>query len=446
MGIDIHYWYDHGLEFTTISDLHFHLERYLEAKITIFYTADSSDKWCQVYSQDYDKWTKIYPEHKEYFRYTSLKSISEKNETEYYLEIIDEHGKLTDFENQNIDELIRTKDIHLFLSSTEEDIEVSIYHKTLRISGWLLSFPGRMPSFIETIENPEEGFTEEYLKILYRINKFVKAFNSQNMLLIGDTQSLNWENMDEDLQYEGYSISDVLKKYTAQGIKIISETMILNKEISPYNSGKDLDSTYFEFDKNHVYYFNLRKLFSYLIPCEFREEPQESEEYYYKSKPKPPVVYLEASITTTENKSGETKKEVIRIEQNQEGYKDYTVTKKSYDMNDELISSEEVDYSSQQCANILEQTKCLDYGTLVKKYFKYTKGNGKIYFLNYHNIDFSIVVSLWCSIHEEKAPKEFVDFIKDLFVPKKKSYQRVIEVDGYSIDWIPTEKFPKGSN
>lgn len=438
MSIDIYHWFDHRLKFTTISDLHFHLERYLEAKITIFYTADSSDKWCHVYPEDYDKWTQIYPEHKKYFRYTRLQSISEKNKTEYYLEIIDGHGKLTDFENQNIDELIRTNEIHLFLSSTEGDIEVNINYKTLKITGGLLGFQCTMGTLADTLENPDEGFTEDCLKILFRINKFVKAFDSQYMLLIGDTQSINWENMDDDLYYEKYTIPEALQKYTELGIIIITETMILNKEIKPYISEEEF--------YNHVYYFNLQKLFPYLIPCEFREEPQEPEEYYYKPKQKPPVVYLEASIATTENKHGEIKKEVIRIEQNREGYKAYTITKKTYDMNDELISSEEVDYSSQQCANILEQAKRLDYGILVKNYFKYTKGNGKIYSLNYHNIDFSISVSLWCSTHEEKAPKEFVDFIQDLFVPKKKSYQRVIEVDGYSIDWIPTEKFPKGSN
>ncbi len=109
-------------------------------------------------------------------------------------------------------------------------------------------------------------------------------------------------------------------------------------------------------------------------------------------------------------------------------------------MNVELFSCVELNYSSQQCANSLEQAKKLDYGILVKNFFKYTKGNGKIYSLNYHNVDFSIAVSLWCSTHEEKAPKEFVGFIKDLFVPKKKTYQREIEVDGYSIDWIPTER------
>ena len=234
MSIDIYHWFDHWLKFTTISDLHFHLERYLEAKITIFYTADSSDKWCQVYPEDYDKWTQIYPEHKEYFRYTRLQSISEKNKTEYYLEIIDGHGKLTDFENQNIDELIRTNEIHLFLSSTEGDIEVNINFKTLKITGGLLGFQCTMGTLADTLENPDEGFTEDCLKILFRINKFVKAFDSQYMLLIGDTQSINWENIDDDLYYEKYTIPEALQKYTELGIIIITETMILNKEIKPY--------------------------------------------------------------------------------------------------------------------------------------------------------------------------------------------------------------------
>ncbi len=433
MGISIYHWFDHGLKYTTISDLHFHLERYLEAKISIFYTADSSDKWCQVYPQDYDKWTQIYPEHKEYFRYTRLKSISEKNETDYFLEIIDEHGKLTDFEKQNIDELVRTKEIHLFLSSTEEDIEVKIHYKTLKITGQLLGFHCRMGTFADTIENPEEGFTEDCLKVLYRINQFVKAFDSQNMLLIGDTQSINWENMDEDLQYEGYSIPDVLQKYTELGIQIITETMVLNKEIKPYTSEEEF--------YNHVYYFNLRKLFPYLIPCEFREEPQEPEEYYYKPIPKPPIVYLEASIATTENKPGEIKKELIRIIENREGLKQYSVAKESYDMNNELVSSEEI--NNIDCKTILEQVQRIDFTNLVRKYFKYSKGHGKVYSLKYHNLDFSISVSLWCSTHEERTPKEFVDFIKDIFVPKKKPYQRVIEVDGHPIEGIPTERFPK---
>ena len=421
MGISIRHWFDHGLKFTTISDLHYHLERNLESKISVFYTADSSDKWCQIVP---------YPKSKDYFCYEDLQSIAVKNKCDYFLEIIDENGNLTDFENQNIEELLQSKELHLFFSSVQDDIEVKISLKNLMISSSFLVFNCRMNTLGEIIENPEEGFTEDCLKILYRINKFVKVFDSQNMLLTGDTQSINWEDINDDLQYESYSIPEALEKYTNCGIKVITETMILNKEVEQNTSEKDF--------YNHVYYFNFKKLFPYLIPCEFREDPKEEENYYYPAPVRPPVIVLEASIETTENKAGAIKKELIRIAKNRDGHKDYDVTKESYDMNNELISSEEL--NNVACNEIFEQAKKIDYTNLVRKYFKYSKGNGKIYSLKYQNLDFSVSVSLWCSTHEERRPKEFVDFIKVIFNPPPKKYNRVYEVEGYPIDDIPIKE------
>ena len=179
------------------------------------------------------------------------------------------------------------------------------------------------------------------------------------------------------------------------GIKVITETMILNKEVEQNTSEKDF--------YNHVYYFNFKKLFPYLIPCEFREEPEEPEEYYFRPPKRPPVTLLEASIETTENKAGTINHNVA-------------------------------------CSKIFEQAKKIDYTNLVRKYFKYSKGHRKIYSLKYQNLDFSVSVSLWCSTHEERAPKEFVDFINSIFNSPLKKYNRVHEVEGYPIDDIPTKE------
>ena len=185
------------------------------------------------------------------YKYTSLCSVAALNKSEYFLEIVDSDNKIKDFENQNISELFKTRQIGLFLRSVLDDIEVYIYPKTLKIYSDFLCFPGRMFSFIETIENPEEGFTEDYLKILYRINSFVKAFNSNSILMVGDTQSINWENIDEDLEEGWTSISEVLEKYKPRGIKIITEEMVLNKQLEPCDNEEEV--------YNHVYFFQFNK-------------------------------------------------------------------------------------------------------------------------------------------------------------------------------------------
>ena len=48
-------------------------------------------------------------------------------------------------------------------------------------------------------------------------------------------------------------------------------------------------------------------------------------------------------------------------------------------------------------------------------YFKYSKGTGKIYALEYRNVDFSISASLWCPDKKEKCPEEFVSLIDEIF-------------------------------
>ena len=388
MGVDIQYWYDNNISFSTIKDLKFHLERYLDCRISIFCMQGDSDEWFS-----------LFPKTGKY-KYTSLCSVAALNKSEYFLEIVDSDNKIKDFENQNISELFKTRQIGLFLRSVLDDIEVYIYPKTLKIHSDFLCFPGRMFSFIETIENPEEGFTEDYLKILYRINSFVKAFNSNSILMVGDTQSINWENIDEDLEEGWTSISEVLEKYKPRGIKIITEEMVLNKQLEPCDNEEEV--------YNHVYFFQFNNLLEHLKPCEFREEDEEEEVYIEKA----PAVFLEVSITDLEYKPEKPSKTALRIAKKLNSDYEYTAEKLFYNVKQELMSREKL-YKN-RWEKFVERAKSLNFNNLTN-YFKYSKGSGKIYALEYRNVDFSISVSLWCSDNKDKCPKEFVSLIDEIF-------------------------------
>lgn len=388
MGVDIQYWYDNNISFSTIKDLKFHLERYLDCRISIFCMQGDSDEWFS-----------LFPKTGKY-KYTSLCSVAALNKSEYFLEIVDSDNKIKDFENQNISELFKTRQIGLFLRSVLYDIEVYIYPKTLKIYSDFLCFPGRMFSFIETIENPEEGFTEDYLKILYRINSFVKAFNSNSILMVGDTQSINWENIDEDLEEGWTSISEVLEKYKPRGIKIITEEMVLNKQLEPCDNEEEV--------YNHVYFFQFNNLLEHLKPCEFREEDEEEEVYIEKA----PAVFLEVSITDLEYKPEKPSKTALRIAKKLNSDYEYTAEKLFYNVKQELMSREKL-YKN-RWEKFVERAKSLDFNKLTN-YFKYSKGSGKIYALEYRNVDFSISVSLWCSDNKDKCPEEFVSLIDEIF-------------------------------
>ena len=388
MGVDIQYWYDNNISFSTIKDLKFHLERYLDCRISIFCMQEDSDEWFS-----------LFPKTGKY-KYTSLCSVAALNKSEYFLEIVDSDNKIKDFENQNISELFKTRQIGLFLRSVLDDIEVYIYPKTLKIHSDFLCFPGRMFSFIETIENPEEGFTEDYLKILYRINSFVKAFNSNSILMVGDTQSINWENIDEDLEEGWTSISEVLEKYKPRGIKIITEEMVLNKQLEPCDNEEEV--------YNHVYFFQFNNLLEHLKPCAFREEDDEEEVYIEKA----PAVFLEVSITDLEYKPEKPSKTALRIAKKLNSDYEYTAEKLFYNVKQELMSREKL-YKN-RWEKFVERAKSLDFNKLTN-YFKYSKGSGKIYALEYRNVDFSISVSLWCSDNKDKCPEEFVSLIDEIF-------------------------------
>ena len=388
MGVDIQYWYDNNISFSTIKDLKFHLERYLDCRISIFCMQGDSDEWCS-----------LFPKTGKY-KYTSLCSVAALNKSEYFLDIVDSDNKIKDFENQNISELFKTRQIGLFLCSVLDDIEVYIYPKTLKIYSDFLCFPGRMFSFIETIENPEEGFTEDYLKILYRINSFVKAFNSNSILMVGDTQSINWENIDEDLEEGWTSISEVLEKYKPRGIKIITEEMVLNKQLEPCDNEEEV--------YNHVYFFQFNNLLEHLKPCEFREEDEEEEVYIEKA----PAVFLEVSITDLEYKPEKPSKTALRIAKKLNSDYEYTAEKLFYNVKQELMSREKL-YKN-RWEKFVERAKSLDFNKLTN-YFKYSKGTGKVYALEYRNVDFSISTSLWCPDKKEKCPKEFVSLIDEIF-------------------------------
>lgn len=388
MGVDIQYWYDNNISFSKIKDLKFHLERYLDCRISIFCMQGDSDEWFS-----------LFPKTRKY-KYTSLCSVAALNKSEYFLEIVDSDNKIKDFENQNISELFKTRQIGLFLRSVLDDIEVYIYPKTLKIHSDFLCFPGRMFSFIETIENPEEGFTEDYLKILYRINSFVKAFNSNSILMVGDTQSINWENIDEDLEEGWTSISEVLEKYKPRGIKIITEEMVLNKQLEPCDNEEEV--------YNHVYFFQFNNLLEHLKPCEFREEDEEEEVYIEKA----PAVFLEVSITDLEYKPEKPSKTALRIAKKLNSDYEYTAEKLFYNVKQELMSREKL-YKN-RWEKFVERAKSLDFNKLTN-YFKYSKGSGKIYALEYRNVDFSISVSLWCSDNKDKCPEEFVSLIDEIF-------------------------------
>ena len=388
MGVDIQYWYDNNISFSTIKDLKFHLERYLDCRISIFCMQGDSDEWFS-----------LFPKTGKY-KYTSLCSVAALNKSEYFLEIVDSDNKIKDFENQNISELFKTRQIGLFLRSVLDDIEVYIYPKTLKIYSDFLCFPGRMFSFIETIENPEEGFTEDYLKILYRINSFVKAFNSNSILMVGDTQSINWENIDEDLEEGWTSISEVLEKYKPRGIKIITEKMVLNKQLEPCDNEEEV--------YNHVYFFQFNNLLEHLKPCEFREEDEEEEVYIEKA----PAVFLEVSITDLEYKPEKPSKTALRIAKKLNSDYEYTAEKLFYNVKQELMSREKL-YKN-RWEKFVERAKSLDFNKLTN-YFKYSKGTGKVYALEYRNVDFSISASLWCPDKKEKCPKEFVSLIDEIF-------------------------------
>ena len=388
MGVDIQYWYDNNISFSTIKDLKFHLERYLDCRISIFCMQGDSDEWFS-----------LFPKTGKY-KYTSLCSVAALNKSEYFLEIVDSDNKIKDFENQNISELFKTRQIGLFLRSVLDDIEVYIYPKTLKIYSDFLCFPGRMFSFIETIENPEEGFTEDYLKILYRINSFVKAFNSNSILMVGDTQSINWENIDEDLEEGWTSISEVLEKYKPRGIKIITEEMVLNKQLEPCDNEEEV--------YNHVYFFQFNNLLEHLKPCAFREEDDEEESHSEEN----PVVFLEVSITDLEYKPEKPRKTALRIAKKLNSDYEYTAEKLFYNVKQELMSREKL-YKN-RWEKFVERAKSLDFNKLIN-YFKYSKGTGKIYALEYRNVDFSISASLWCPDKKEKCPEEFVSLIDEIF-------------------------------
>ncbi len=388
MGVDIQYWYDNNISFSTIKDLKFHLERYLDCRISIFCMQGDSDEWFS-----------LFPKTGKY-KYTSLCSVAALNKSEYFLEIVDSDNKIKDFENQNISELFKTRQIGLFLRSVLDDIEVYIYPNTLKIYSDFLCFPGRMFSFIETIENPEEGFTEDYLKILYRINSFVKAFNSNSILMVGDTQSINWENIDEDLEEGWTSISEVLEKYKPRGIKIITEEMVLNKQLEPCDNEEEV--------YNHVYFFQFNNLLEHLKPCAFREEDDEEESHSEEN----PAVFLEVSITDLEYKPEKPRKTALRIAKKLNSDYEYTAEKLFYNVKQELMSREKL-YKN-RWEKFVERAKSLDFNKLIN-YFKYSKGTGKIYALEYRNVDFSISASLWCPDKKEKCPEEFVSLIDEIF-------------------------------
>ncbi|MDY6397880.1 MAG: hypothetical protein SPL22_09110 [Treponema sp.] len=412
MGVDIQYWYDNNISFSTIKDLKFHLERYLDCRISIF---------CM--QGDPDEWFSLFPKTGKY-KYTSLCSVAALNKSEYFLEIVDSDNKIKDFENQNISELFKTRQIGLFLRSVLDDIEVYIYPKTLKIHSDFLCFPGRMFSFIETIENPEEGFTEDYLKILYRINSFVKAFNSNSILMVGDTQSINWENIDEDLEEGWTSISEVLEKYKPRGIKIITEEMVLNKQLEPCDNEEEV--------YNHVYFFQFNNLLEHLKPCEFREEDEEEEVYIEKA----PAVFLEVSITDLEYKPEKPSKTALRIAKKLNSDYEYTAEKLFYNVKQELMSREKL-YKN-RWEKFVERAKSLDFNKLTN-YFKYSKGSGKIYALEYRNVDFSISVSLWCSDNKDKCPEEFVSLIDEIFEYAASLSENCISFGSFRMVGVPVK-------
>ena len=412
MGVDIQYWYDNNISFSTIKDLKFHLERYLDCRISIFCMQGDSDEWFS-----------LFPKTGKY-KYTSLCSVAALNKSEYFLEIVDSDNKIKDFENQNISELFKTRQIGLFLRSVLDDIEVYIYPKTLKIYSDFLCFPGRMFSFIETIENPEEGFTEDYLKILYRINSFVKAFNSNSILMVGDTQSINWENIDEDLEEGWTSISEVLEKYKPRGIKIITEEMVLNKQLEPCDNEEEV--------YNHVYFFQFNNLLEHLKPCEFREEDEDEEVYIEKA----PAVFLEVSITDLEYKPEKPSKTALRIAKKLNSDYEYTAEKLFYNVKQELMSREKL-YKN-RWEKFVERAKSLDFNKLTN-YFKYSKGSGKIYALEYRNVDFSISVSLWCSDNKDKCPEEFVSLIDEIFEYAENLPENCISFGSFRMVGVPVK-------
>lgn len=400
MGIDICYWYDNNLTFTTIQALQYQLERYLEARICIFHAKDDSDTW---------KFKNL-----RNLSYEELRDVTTHEKAEYRLEIVDFDGKITDLKNQNIDELVKNREISLYLCSNNDDIEIHIYHKTLEISGYgALSLPGRMSSFIRTIENPEEGFTDYYLKSFYRMNKIVKAFNTSKVLLIGDTQSVNWEYMDEDLD-EGMSIPDALEKYK-DGIKIITETDILQKKLQPAASEDELH--------NHVYLFDFEVLFPFLIPCPLREEPVENEQTRYV-----PAVSLEVSIEMEEHIPKTIKKEVIRIEKDTTDSTRYYAIKELYDNQNNLYSKQNAfEYYYKKIDSYMQKITEFDFNYL-KNHFNYSGGKGKIYSISYRKCDFSISASLWCSDDKTRVPAELVDFVDNIIEFSEKPFVNVPHV------------------
>ena len=83
-----------------------------------------------------------------------------------YKLIVEDEENLIESLQQNILNLIR--DDKIILSFIKfKDLEIRIREKTLYWGSWDISFRRRMPTFIEQMTDPNEGFTKRDYEILY---------------------------------------------------------------------------------------------------------------------------------------------------------------------------------------------------------------------------------------------------------------------------------------
>ncbi len=390
MGVDISHWLDIQIQFKTIIELRFLLERNLDRKICILYSTEERE-----------------PSRKEaeiFIGYPHRKDLEFSN-FDCRLCIYDENKKIKQIETEDIQPLLKNQDVEIRLIGDEEDdIEIQIFDRTVHIYNWSsLAFWNRWYSFFENLTNPEIGFTEYHWRKLYHINNFAKAFNSQNLLLIGDSASETWSDIEEPF-YEGTSIMDSIKN--CEKANVITSKMILSGDMKIDDS---------EAGGNNILLLNFQDLLPYLIDYPIRETQIDD----FGDDPKE---RLEVSIETGENKGKlRPTKKVVEIEIIKYPKLDYYHWNyKTFDYYGTLILKKKAYELQDKVPYFMERARVFNYNAF-PFYINCENRSGERYSLTYRNVDSEISFSLWCPDDKDAEPKEFKEFIDELFEITKKA-------------------------
>lgn len=248
MGVAICYWSDNNFPFSTLNELVYKIERLLNAKT------------CLVHQTNHCKNETYWKFNIKKLEQLSIFELGSVFDSFTLKLIVEDHENLITDLSQNIINLVITNKIEIRLSFINyDDLDVTIKEKTINWKSWYISFARKFFTFAEEISDPNAGFTNYDFKTLYLMDRILKVFNSTRLLLIGDSYSELWSDIEDQLD-EGESIDNILENI--EDCNIITSEMILSKKVAKLTE-YDIEKT--------VFLFSFKDFGQYYIPCTFEE-------------------------------------------------------------------------------------------------------------------------------------------------------------------------------